>query len=66
MKLEETDNKKSLVTLDLFNFDNYEEKEEVKQETTASKIKNRLDEIDINNISPRDALNILYELKEIE
>ncbi len=65
-KLEETDNKKSLVTLDLFNFDNYEEKEEVKQETTASKIKNRLDEIDINNISPRDALNILYELKEIE
>ena len=66
LKLEETDNKKSLVTLDLFNFDNYEEKEEVKQETTASKIKNRLDEIDINNISPRDALNILYELKEIE
>ncbi len=66
LKLEETDNKKSLVALDLFNFDNYEEKEEVKQETTASKIKNRLDEIDINNISPRDALNILYELKEIE
>ena len=66
LKLEETDNKKSLVTLDLFNFDNYEEKEEVKKETTASKIKNRLDEIDINNISPRDALNILYELKEIE
>ena len=65
-KLEETDNKKSLVTLDLFNFDNYEEKEEVKKETTASKIKNRLDEIDINNISPRDALNILYELKEIK
>ena len=27
LKLEETDNKKSLVTLDLFNFDKYEEKE---------------------------------------
>jgi cell division protein ZapA (FtsZ GTPase activity inhibitor) len=32
----------------------------------AIKIKNRIDEIDINRITPMDALNLLYELKEIK
>ena len=43
----------------------YDEKEEVKEESVASKIKNRLDEVDINKLTPLEALNLLYELKEM-
>lgn len=64
-KLEEENKTDSTVTMDLFNFDNYEEKEEVKEDTKALKIKKRLDEIDIDRLSARDALNLLYELKEL-
>ena len=53
------------ISLNLFNFDAYDEKEEVKEESIASKIKNRLDEVDINKLTPLEALNILYELKEM-
>ena len=54
------------VNLDLFNFLEYDSKEEVKEENISIKIKNRLDEIDVNRISPIEALNILYELKEMK
>ena len=63
--LEENSNSHKGITLDLFNFDAYDEKEEVKEESIASKIKNRLDEVDINKLTPLEALNILYELKEM-
>lgn len=63
--LEEDSNSHKGITLDLFNFDAYDEKEEVKEESIASKIKNRLDEVDINKLTPLEALNILYELKEM-
>lgn len=53
------------VSLNLFNFEEYDSKEEVVEETIATKIKNRLDEIDVNKISPIEALNLLYELKEM-
>ena len=64
--LEEDSKTHKGISLDLFNFDSFDEEPEVKEETTALKIKNRLDELDINKISPIEALNILYELKEVE
>ena len=53
------------IALDLFNFDAYDNKEEVIIETKGEQIVKRLDEIDINKITPFEALKILYELKEI-
>lgn len=64
--LEDENNSHKVVALDLFNFEEFDNKEEVKEETVASKIKNRLDEIDINKMSPIEALNLLYELKEMK
>ena len=64
--LENESNIKGSASLDLFSFDDYDEKPEVKEESRASKIKSRLDEIDIDKLTPREALNLLYELKEIE
>ena len=64
--LEEDSNTHKGIALDLFNFDEYDKKEEVKVESVASKIKKRLDEIDINKLTPIEALNLLYELKEME
>ena len=64
--LEEENNSHKAITLDLFNFEEFDNKEEVVCETTANKIKNRLDEIDINKMSPLEALNLLYELKEMK
>jgi DNA mismatch repair protein MutS len=63
--LEEDNNHHKGITLDLFNFDAFDEKEEVKEESKAQKIKNRLDEVDINKLTPLEALNLLYELKEM-
>ena len=64
--LEEENNSHKAITLDLFNFEEFDNKEEVVCENTANKIKNRLDEIDINKMSPLEALNLLYELKEMK
>ena len=62
----EEDNKTNRgITLDLFDFNAYEETKEDISNSTANKIKNRLDEIDVNKMSPLEALNLLYELKEI-
>jgi DNA mismatch repair protein MutS len=64
-KLEEDNNTNNSVTLDLFNFDEYDSKPEIVEESKAEKIKKALDEVDVNRISPLDALNILNMLKEI-
>ena len=67
LKILEEDNKSDRgITLDLFNFEEYDNKEEVKKETKAELIKKRLDSVDINRMSPLEALNLLYELKELE
>lgn len=64
--LEEDSQTHKGVALDLFNFEEFDSREEVVEETAASKIKARLDEIDVNKISPLEALNLLYELKEMK
>ena len=64
--LEENNKANNEIRVDLFNFDAFDEKEENKEEMAAIRIKNRLDEIDINKTTPMDALNLLYELKEIK
>ncbi|MGM9969756.1 MAG: DNA mismatch repair protein MutS [Anaeroplasma sp.] len=64
--LEENSNSTKGVTLDLFNFEDYDNKEEVKQENIGNLIKIRLDQIDINKLSPLEALKLLYEFKEMK
>ena len=54
------------IKLDLFNFDEYDNNEEVKEESTSLKVYKRLQEVDINKLSPLEALNLLNELKEIK
>nr|MDE5547033.1 DNA mismatch repair protein MutS [Anaeroplasmataceae bacterium] len=63
-QFEEESNKNKGVSLDLFNFLEYDSKEEVQKETRAEKTQKRLDEIDLNCLTPLDALKLLYELKE--
>ena len=53
------------INLDLFNFDDYESKEEVKEENSVKEICEALDSINVDELSPRDALNFLYELKKM-
>lgn len=62
--LEEESNTNKGVSMDLFNFLEYDSKEEVQKETRAEKTQKRLDEIDVNCLTPLDALKLLYELKE--
>ncbi|MDE6407984.1 MAG: DNA mismatch repair protein MutS [Anaeroplasmataceae bacterium] len=62
--LEEESNTNKGVSMDLFNFLEYDSKEEVQKETRAEKTQKRLDEIDLNCLTPLDALKLLYELKE--
>ncbi len=64
--LEESANTHKNVTLDLFNFAAYDAQEEVQQENIAEKIKLRLDEVDVNKMTPLEALNLIYELKDYE
>jgi len=64
--LEEQSQLKGNITLDLFNFEEYDEKPEVKEDSIALRIKQRLDEIDIDKLTPKEAINLIYELKEIE
>ena len=64
--LEEENKSKKSISLDLFNFEEYDKNEAKQEDNSANKIKERLDEIDINRVSPIEALNILYELKEMK
>ena len=64
--LEQNSNNKKAINLDLFNFLEYDSKEEVKKSSLADEIKKRLDEVDVNKMSPIEALNLLYELKEMK
>ncbi len=64
--LEEDSNTTRGVTLDLFNFDAYDDQEEVIEDQALKQIKNRLDEIDVNRLTPIDALNLIFELKSYQ
>ncbi|MGM9971413.1 MAG: DNA mismatch repair protein MutS [Anaeroplasmataceae bacterium] len=57
---------KTKVNLDLFNFLEYDSKPEVLEENKAEKIKKAIDELDLNNLTPMDALKFLYDLKNEE
>lgn len=61
--LEENSNNKEAITLDLFNFDDYENDEPVVVDNKAIAIKEELEELDVNKLTPIEALNILYSLK---
>ena len=52
----------------LFDFNDYEEDDNTIDESTslAIKVKEKLDATDLDKLSPRDALNLLYELREIK
>ncbi len=63
-KLEEESTTKKGVSLDLFNFLEYDSKAEVQKETRAEQMMKRMDEIDLNTMTPLDALKLLYELKD--
>ena len=62
--LESESNTSPAVSLDLFNFLEYDSKEEVVKETRAERTQKRIDEIDVNSLTPLEALKLLYELKE--
>ncbi len=63
--LEEANTKEN-ITMDLFNFDAYEEETESPIEDPRGKqVLEKLEEIDINRMTPLEALKFLYELKEI-
>ncbi len=64
--LEEDNKTNHGIALDLFNFEEFDNKEEVHEESVANQIKERLDQIDLNKLSPLEALSLLYELKEMK
>ncbi len=49
--------------LNLFNFEEYEETKEHKEEEKAVKMMHEINELDLDSMSAKDALNYLYELK---
>ncbi len=63
--LEEDSSNKKAITLDLFNFEEYDNKPEVVTDNKAKLIKDRLDMVDVNKMTPLEALNLVYELKEM-
>ncbi len=62
----EDDSKNKEMNLDLFSFQDYEEQPEIKEVTDAEIIKRAIDELDLDSLSPKDALNFLYDLKNKE
>ena len=60
----EADNKaQSGVHMDLFNFEAYEEQPEVKNENKLNEIKEQLQAVDVNMLTPLEALNFINDLK---
>ncbi len=59
----EESNVMSGVKLDLFNFDAFESEPHNIEEEKAYAIKKEIENIDVNRLTPLEALNILYELK---
>lgn len=59
----EENNSKAGVNLDLFNFDAYEEEPENQEEEKAYNLKHALEILDIDFLTPREALDWLYKEK---
>lgn len=60
----EENNSKAGVNLDLFNFDAYEEEPENQEEEKAYNLKHALEILDIDSLTPREALDWLYKEKK--
>lgn len=61
--LEENDTRKE-ANLNLFNFEEYEEKPEHKEEAKAIELLHEFNNLDIDSMSAKDALNYLYDTKK--
>lgn len=59
----EENNSTSGVNLDLFNFDAYEEESQNQEEEKAYNLKHALEILDIDSLTPREALDWLYKEK---
>lgn len=59
----EENNSKAGVNLDLFNFDAYEEEPENQEEEKAYNLKHALEILNIDSLTPREALDWLYKEK---
>ncbi|UKI49717.1 MAG: hypothetical protein L6U99_14080 [Clostridium sp.] len=60
----EADNKsQSGAHMDLFNFEAYEEQPEIKNENKLNEIKEQLQAVDVNMLTPLEALNFINDLK---
>ena len=62
--LEENANIKENITVDLFNFNEYDELPKNVEKDFASQVVDEIREVNIDNLTPIDALNILANLKK--
>ena len=62
--LEQDSNSNKNISLDLFNFEAYDNQTEIVRESEGEKILKRLEEIDVNTMTPLEALKLIYEIKE--
>ncbi len=59
----ESNSSRGKSNLNLFNFEEYEETKEHKEEEAAVKMMHQINELDLDSMSAKDALNFLYELR---
>ena len=59
----ESNSSRGKSNLNLFNFEEYESTKEHKEEEAAVEIMHEINDLDLDNMSAKDALNFLYEIK---
>ncbi len=60
----EDSEKKREKNVNLFNFEEYEETEEAKKEKKAFDLMKKISDLNVDDFSPKEALNFLYDLKK--